>query len=437
MLAERLAEFALHACPEAAALERMRLSLFDWAVCALAGQGTDVARAVRALARQEGGATQAGLLGSASRVPVRMAALANGAAGHALDCDDTHFAHIGHPSAAVVPAALAVAEQAGAGGRALLEAALVGAEASVRVGLWLGRAHYQAGFHQTATAGAFGACLAVARLLGLGPAGTAQALGLLASRASGLKVQFGSMGKPLNAGIAAANGVEAVLLARAGLRSVPEALEGAQGFGATHAGEGNVGAFESLGTCWLMRDVRYKFHACCHGLHAMLEALAAVVPAGGVRPGRLIGLEISAHPRWATVCDIAAPEDGLQCKFSFRQVAAMLLAGRDTAQPESYSDAAARDPLLAGLRERVRVEFDGELPEWAAEVRLRMAGAAVRRARHDLSAPVAPDVLAARLRGKARAFLGAARAEALEAAVLSGPAPEMAALLRILFPAEG
>ena len=84
-------------------------SLFDWASVGLAGRGEPVARRTRAAVLEEGGAGQAGLFGGGSG-NARSAALVNGASSHALDYDDTHFLHIGHPSVAVTPAALAVAQ---------------------------------------------------------------------------------------------------------------------------------------------------------------------------------------------------------------------------------------------------------------------------------------------------------------------------------------
>ncbi|MFN5826925.1 MAG: MmgE/PrpD family protein, partial [Rhodobacterales bacterium] len=180
-----------------------RLSLFDWMVCGLAGVDEPVAQALRACLGGEGGTPVATLMGG-PRLPARAAAMVNGATSHALDYDDTHFAHVGHLSAGICPAALAAGEQVGASAAAVADAFLVGAEAAIRVGLHLGRAHYDRGFHQTATAGAFGATVAAARLYGLTPAQLRAAIGLCATRASGLKGQFGTLGKPLNAGIAAA-----------------------------------------------------------------------------------------------------------------------------------------------------------------------------------------------------------------------------------------
>jgi 2-methylcitrate dehydratase PrpD len=280
----------------------LRFSLFDWAAVAIAGADEPVSRAARKLAQAEGPGT-ATLVGGGTVHP-RAAALANGATSHALDYDDTHFLHVGHPSVAVVPAALAVAQSTGASGRDLIAALAVGLEVSCRIGDWLGRAHYSAGFHQTGTAGAFGAAAAAGRLMGLDADGMQAALALTATRAAGLKSQFGTMGKPLNAGFAAETGVTCALLAAAGATSSDTAIEGAQGFGPTHAGQARAKAMDGLGTAWVFPGVSYKFHACCHGLHAMLEALATLK--AEVDAGLIETVTVTINPRWLDTAALAS-----------------------------------------------------------------------------------------------------------------------------------
>ncbi|MEL6266802.1 MAG: MmgE/PrpD family protein, partial [Pseudomonadota bacterium] len=346
----------------------MRLSMLDWCAVALAGRGEPVSGIVRAMAEEEGGRAEAGVFGLAARLPARAAALVNGTTSHALDYDDTHFDHVGHPSVAVLPAACAVAERVGAPGPALLEAALVGVEVACRTGAWLGRRHYNHGFHQTATSGTFGATAAAARLLGLDADGMAGALGVATTRASGLKSQFGTMGKPYNAGIAAANGVEAATLAARGFVSRPDGLECAQGFGATHAGEdGPLGeVLAALGSRYVFETVQHKFHACCHGTHAALEAIATLRDAHRLAPEAVEAVALTVNPRWLKVCDIPAPTTGLEAKFSYRLTAAMALAGRDTGALTTFSDAACADPTLLALRDRVRVTADEAVTDTGA-----------------------------------------------------------------------
>ncbi|MCA3437482.1 MAG: MmgE/PrpD family protein [Rhodobacter sp.] len=374
-----------------------RLSLFDWMVCGLAGVDEPVAQALRACLGGEGGTPVATLMGG-PRLPARAAAMVNGATSHALDYDDTHFAHVGHLSAGICPAALAAGEQVGASAAAVADAFLVGAEAAIRVGLHLGRAHYDRGFHQTATAGAFGATVAAARLYGLTPAQLRAAIGLCATRASGLKGQFGTMGKPLNAGIAAANGVECAGFARAGLTSADDGLEGPQGFIPTHADAPDPAA--ALSDRFLFTDIRYKLHACCHGTHAMIEALRPVAPA------RIAALELRTAPRWLSVCDIKRPRTGLEVKFSYAWLAAMVLSGIPTASDRSYTDARAADPLLAAIARRVTVTGDPSLTDMQVAGEVRLADGSRRAICHDLAAPIAHDRLAESLRAKGEALIG-------------------------------
>ena len=91
------------------------MSLFDWLVVARAGAEEPLSRIIRAYVVDEGGRAEASVVGASAKTPARAAALANGAISHALDYDDTHFAHIGHLSAGIMPAALAVAEAVGPG----------------------------------------------------------------------------------------------------------------------------------------------------------------------------------------------------------------------------------------------------------------------------------------------------------------------------------
>jgi len=418
-LAAFVAETSAQSVPEKTK-EMLRLSMLDWAACGIAGVDEPVAQACRALAEDEGGAAQAHVFGG-GRVPARTAALVNGATSHALDYDDTHFAHIGHPSVAVFPAALAMAEREGADEAALQHAALLAIEVSIRVGVWLGRDHYQHGFHQTGTAGAFGAAAAAARLLGFDAARVAATFGLVATRASGLKAQFGTMGKPFNAGIAASNGVEAASLVAQGMAGNPMGLEVAQGFGPTHRGMADPSALDGLEEVWLMDTISHKFHACCHGLHATLEALD-----GMNRPAvsDVQKVEITTHPRWMSVCNQPAPTEGLGAKFSYRMVAAMALLGHDTAALDSYSDALCADRDVVALRDRVSVVEDDALSEMQARVAVTLKEGTVLTAYHDLDAPIALADRENRLRTKAEALVGPEKAQDLWRAI---NAPESAA----------
>ncbi len=406
----RIADFATdagRAIPDSA-LGVATLSLMDWCAVSLAGLDEPVARMVRVLVDEEAGAAQATLLGLPRKVPARAAALANGALSHALDYDDTHFAYVGHPSVAIFPAALAMAERQGAGGKAFLEAALIGMEAACRIGHWLGTGHYNHGFHQTATAGAFGATVAAGRLLGLDAGQMRHALGLCATRASGLKSQFGTMGKPFNAGIAASNGVEAALLAAQGFVSRPDGIECVQGFADTHAGECRdlKASLAGLGSDFWFEAVQHKFHACCHGTHAALDALALLAKEPGVAPERIERIALRVNPRWLRVCDIPEPRTGLEAKFSYRLTSAMALSGRDTGALDAFSEEACAEPALIALRDRVRVEGDGTVSDTAAHVTLGLKGGGKAERFVDLDQPMPFAERRSRIEAKLASLLG-------------------------------
>jgi 2-methylcitrate dehydratase PrpD len=372
-----------------------RCWLFDWIVVARAGADQPVSRIIRDFVTDEGGRPAATVVGAARKLPARAAALANGTISHALDYDDTHFAHIGHPSVAILPAALAVAEERGARAIKVCDAFLLGAEASCRIGMVLGRAHYERGFHQTATAGAFGATVAAGRLLGLTRDKMRHALSLVSTRASGLKSQFGTMGKPFNAGISAANGVEAASLAARGFISCDDGVGGVQGFIDTHAeGVSESDAWATtLPTTFIFEDIKYKLHACCHGTHAMLNALAEAKLMSALVPEQVVRVVVKVNPRWLRVCNIRQPRTGLEVKFSYVLLAAMVLRGIDTAADDAYTESLCTDLTLVQLAQRVVVEGHDTVSDTATEVMIELTTGESIAVGHDLATRLAIEPL--------------------------------------------
>ena len=396
-----LAETAAAQIP-ADALSKARLSLLDWMVCGLAGRAEPLAVALRGFAADEGGAARASVI-AGPPAPARMAALVNGATSHALDYDDTHFTHVGHLSVGIYPAALAMAEELDLPAGAMIEAFALGAEAAIRIGAALGPAHYNRGFHQTATAGAFGATVAAGRLRGLTRAQMRAAIGLCATRASGLKSQFGTMGKPYNAGIAAANGVECAALAARGLTSAADGLEDPQGFLPTHSDDLQP---RPAADGFLFARNKYKLHACCHGTHAMIEGLLAL-RADIPDLAAVERLTLRTAPRWLRVCDKKAPRTGLEVKFSYAWLAGMVLRGDATGDDRVYTDALAADPALADFAARVTVAGDGAVNDLQAAGEVALRSGRILPFAFDLDAPISDAVLAEKLRAKARAAIGA------------------------------
>jgi len=344
------------------ALARAKHAVLDWTGVAIAGAREPLVDILVADALDNGETGECALLGRAETVAPASAALINGAASHALDFDDVNRQLHGHPSVAVLPAVLTLAEQHRASGRELLDAFIVGYQVACTVGEMIEPDHYLAGWHSTGTAGTFGAAAGAARLLGLDARQCAHALGLAATQAAGLKAMFGTMAKPLHAGKAAINGLLAARWAARGFTSNPDAIEAHQGFAHTQTTSFSASLLPGASHERLAVEAGlYKYHAACYLTHASLEAVGSIVTANGFRPDEVASIEVSVLPSLHDVCDIAAPASGLEVKFSIRHLVAMAIAGVDTGALGSYSDETARRSDLIALRERVEL-IDDDLP---------------------------------------------------------------------------
>ena len=403
-----------------AALTTAKLSFYDWLVVSCAGSSEPVADIIRDFVASEGGSSSATVVGLAKKIPARAAALANGTISHALDYDDTHFAYVGHPSVAIFPAALAVGEEIDASAGEVVRAFLLGAEVACRIGMVLGRRHYDHGFHQTATSGCFGATVAVARLYGLDRGELRNAIGLAATRSSGLKSQFGTMGKPYNAGSAASNAVEVCGLASRGFSSSYDGLGGAQGFLQSHQPQHDTSDLilhnDKLYK-FIFTEVRHKLHACCHGTHSMIEGLLKLMAAHGVTANNLDRLTVTVNPRWMSVCDIKEPLTGLELKFSFVFLAAMVLHKIDTSAFQSFSREMCENVELKATAGRINVNDDETLSDGAVHLSAEIRSQKRYMVDYDLMTPFDTNLLGSRLLAKATAILGKDKANNLWASM--------------------
>ncbi|MGD9943403.1 MAG: MmgE/PrpD family protein, partial [Burkholderiaceae bacterium] len=247
-----------------------RLALLDWYAVSWAARDEAVIRIVREEAVEQGGTPVAGLIGTAIRSSAASAAWVNGAAGHALDYDDVHNDVPGHATAPVAPAVLALAEQTGASGAALLIAFIAGYEATV----YAARAAsglFGRGYQASTAAGVIGAAVGCGRLLGLDAGQLTVAIGMAATQAAGLQATFGSMAKCYNVGRAAQNGLLAAAIARRGFECAADVIEAPRGFAAVLGDQSTV-APQPLGNdgVWHLRRNLFKLHASCFMTHAAM-----------------------------------------------------------------------------------------------------------------------------------------------------------------------
>lgn len=357
----------------AEAIAATKRHILDCAGVGLAATMEPAGRIVLDITREQGGAPQARVLGSSLRTSAVSAAWANGALAHLLDFDDTGFSH---PTACILPGALAMAEEAGATGGDLVAAVCVGLEVFERMSL-SGRQHEpelrRRGFHPTSLYGCSAAAAAAGNIVRLNPKQMAVAIGLAAANAGGLTQHFGTWGKGIHAGNAARAGVTSVLLARKDYFADPDGLDGDYGFFSAFHGAGNYTfdkVADGLGSHWSIVDpgLTVKRYPCCGGNLRALDAAQGLLVEHGIKFDDVAKLEVDVHPDLLCTVRFHKPTQGFRGKFSIDYVlAAMLLDGR--VDLDSFSDAYCNAPRMRASLDKVQVNAHAEWPNDATSRR--------------------------------------------------------------------
>lgn len=363
---ERLAEFVAmsnwEAVPERVRHEGKR-SLLNFLGCALGVAHTPpIEMALRVLLPLSG-ENRVTVLGRKERLDPLGAAFINAVGGNLLDYDDTHLRTVIHPSAPVAPAALALAEQCGLSGAAMLHAFILGAEVECRIGNAVSPGHYARGWHITSTCGVFGAAAAAAKLLGLDAIQTWHALGIAASQSAGIIENLPSAAKNVSVGNAARNGLFAALLAEQGYTAAPAAIEGPLGWGRAMGDEPAVGEIiDGLGERWELLSNTYKPYPCGIVMHSVIDACLELRQQ--VAPDEIARVVISGEQLLLDRGDrpVANERDA---RVSIHHCAAVaFLFG--AAGLEEFSEAAVHDPAVVALRAKTEARVDAASPRGAA-----------------------------------------------------------------------
>jgi 2-methylcitrate dehydratase PrpD len=381
------------------------------------------------------------------------AAIVNGTLAHSLDFDDTHAPGSLHPSAPIVPAAFAAAEMAGADGKAAIAAIVAGYEVQIRLSLALDpAAHYDRGFHPTATCGAFGAAAAAGRLLQLNPEGYANAFGIVLSMSSG-SMQFlvnGAWTKRSHVGHAAMCGLIAATLAQEGYQGASDAIEGKWGFLHAYAPAADAAkAVDGLGRHWETLKIAVKPYPSCRYSHAALDGILALAREHGIQAGEVEEVAVGLpEPGWKITGDPEpvkqSPTSVVDGQFSMAFCAAVALRSGGLV----WDDYARHlgDPATLALCKKVKARVDpkaqADFPvEMSASVRIRTARGAfetyVRVPKGEPANFLSANELRAKFDGLTGPYLSAHRRNELAEALLAlEQVKDVGSLLRLTRPDE-
>jgi 2-methylcitrate dehydratase PrpD len=402
-------------------VDKAKLVFLDTLGIALASSTMDFGRMVRNVAQKLGGPNSSRLIGSPLKVAAANAVLANGTLAHGLDYDDTLEAAIVHTGCCAGITALAVGEELGASGKAVLEAAIAATEVMCKIGLVAPGKFHARGFHPTALCSTFGAAAAAGKLYGLQPAQWMDAFGLCGSQSSGI-IEYladGTWTKRLHPGWSAHGGVVATLLAREGFRGPATVFEGQHGF--YHAfGGANEYQFEKLnelGRVWEIPKLTFKSYPCGSISHPYMDCALTLRQKYTIVTQQVVEIvcgtaEGPVHRLWEPLEQKQRPPTSYAAKFSLPfSIAVMLIRGK--AGLEEFSDEAIRDPEILNLASRVRYELDPTIDyprHFSGHVKIKLVNGTVLEEnqphpRGGFESPLPPEEIEQKFRANARLAL--------------------------------
>lgn len=421
---------------------RARDAFIDVIAVMVPGAKEPVSNMVYQLA-QSWGQGDCHVIGFGDRLSAPMAALVGGTEAHALDFDDNFDPAKAHASAVLAPALLSLADDRQLSGEALIDAYIVGLQIIGRVGQGVNPYHRSRGWHATATVGAVGAAAGCARLLGLDTEKTAHAISLSTSLAGGFMSQFGTMAKPLHAGLAASGAVQAALFAEAGITAGSETLHGENGMGTLMVGQdveelraimadkdehGQKVKFatENIGSPLHIEKygLKVKRFPNCGSVHRALDGLLELRTAHDLSPDNVAEILVRAPAAHLRNLMYERPTNPMQAKFSLEYgLAVGLLSGNATL--DDYEPEAIGRPDVTALLPLVKKEYVEKLEsDFPTEVHVtlkdgRTVHTSVRMPVGSSAAPLSEAQLLEKFDGCITGRMDKTRANMVKGALLS------------------
>lgn len=354
----------------------MKSLIIDWFGSALAGKEFYPIELFRNYAKlmgpNDGSST---IFGQKEKSSPYFAAMVNGASGHVLEQDDLHNSSVFHPATVVFPALLAAGEDFQISGKDFLLAAIVGYEAGIRIGEFLGRSHYRV-FHTTSTVGSISAAIAVGKMMNFDVNTMLNLIGNAATQSAGLWafLEDAADSKQLHTAKANANGILAAYMTREGLKGATNALESLQGLAKGMSSDPNPNALiDKLGSRYASIETSFKYHASCRHTHPAGDALLALLAEESLSFEDIVSVTAYVHQAAIDVLGpVVDPKTVHQAKFSMGTVMG-LLAVHGKAGLYEFEQYALVDPKVIDFRNKVKMNFDSEVDaaypvEWQGKV---------------------------------------------------------------------
>lgn len=370
------AEFVERVCLSDIPEEAQRIGIR----CVLDGMGLIVAgtdeHSVRILvedAREQGGRKDAFLLGCGEqKIPASSAARILGTAAHAHDWDDSQvsvdpdhiYGLLTHPTTAPLSSALVACQiSGGVSGKDFLLGFLTGFEVECKISEWMLAQHYKRGMHSTGTVGAIGAFVAAAKIMGLKGDAIRHGIGIAASMAAGIRINFGTMTKPLHAGRAAENGIIAAKLAAKGFTADLNALDGPWGFFAVQGGGVSEDKMsQGFGKTWSIVEpgVSIKPYPCGVLTHPSIDLMLKLVQDNDIHADRIDKVTLYAASNILNPIRYPIAENHLQAKFSLPAELSMIALNRKAGKTE-FSDQFVGSDAMQKMQRKIVTQHDPEI----------------------------------------------------------------------------
>lgn len=326
--------------------------------------GVDTSAVKMALvSSEEGNCTLIG--GAGEKLTPRDAAFVNGISGHELELDDTSSSNLGHPTAAVLPTVLAVAETEGIPGRRMTEAFLIATEVECKIGRIIAKRLHERGWHCSSITGVLGAAAGAAYLLGLSKEQTINAIGIAASMASGVRENFGTLTKSVHIGKTAEDGLRAAILAKDGFTSSEIALEGKEGYIFEYSGlRDDSGSFEKI-----MRTMGHDWDICapgftikrwpsCSSCHRPYDAFLDIASENEFTLSEVEKIEMGLSAASLRELITPDPKDGEEAKFSVGFQIGLYMAGIPNVPSNYTKEVIFRPEIQEAIKKSSMYEID-------------------------------------------------------------------------------